>query len=159
MRGAASEEEGFFYFVSRLGDTYRWKGENVSATEVTNAISTCDGVANAAVYPVQVPGHEGSAGMAIVTPREGQAFSLDAVFSVIQAELPPSAFPLFIRVGDGQQALTETYKLSLAALKAQGYSLALVDDPLFVLDPSKTRYVVLTEASLADSGIPPFEAL
>ena len=152
------QEEGYFYFVSRLGDTYRWKGENVSATEVMNALATCEFVAHAAVYPVRVPGHEGSAGMALVALRSGSEFSGESLFAALDAELPPHAFPLFVRVGDGQSALTETYKLGLATLKAQGYSPTRVDDPLFVLDASKNRYVQLTDASLAEEGLPPFES-
>lgn len=152
------EEAGYFYFVSRLGDTYRWKGENVSATEVTNAITTCDFVAHAVVYPVQVPGHEGSAGMALVTLAGDHTFSGEALFSAVEAELPAHAFPLFVRLGDGRSALTETYKLGLAALEAQGYSPGLTDDPLFLLHASKKRYVPLTEAVLAEAGLPAFES-
>ncbi len=149
------EEEGYFYFVSRLGDSYRWKGENISAMEVMHAISSCDFVAHATVYPVQVPGHEGSAGMALVSILGDQAFSGEALFAALAAELPLHAFPLFVRVGDGQSVLTDTYKLGLATLKAEGYSLT-IDDPLFVLAASKSCYVPLNKQSLTAVELPPF---
>src|SRR5207302_8978591 len=60
------DEQGYFYFVDRIGDTFRWKGENVSTTEVTQMIAACPGVIDAVVYGVTVPGTEGRAGMAAV---------------------------------------------------------------------------------------------
>ena len=123
--------------------------------EVMHAISSCDFVAHATVYPVQVPDHEGSAGMALVSILGDQAFSGDALFAALAAELPLHAFPLFVRVGDGQSVLTDTYKLGLATLKAEGYSLT-IDDPLFVLAASKSCYVPLNKQSLTAVKLPPF---
>jgi fatty-acyl-CoA synthase len=149
-------QNDYYYFVSRLGDTYRWKGENVSATEVANVIDACAFVAHATVYPVEVPTHEGAAGMALLAVRTGEVFDGAGLLASLAADLPPHAFPLFVRLGDGRGALTETYKVGLATLKANGYSLDRVEDPLFVLDASAARYVPLTEASLAAVGLPAF---
>ena len=65
------DEAGYFYFVDRIGDTFRWKGENVSTTEVAAAISACPGIVDAAVYGVRVPGAEGRAGMAAIVAAPG----------------------------------------------------------------------------------------
>ena len=82
-------------FVDRLGDTFRWKGENVSTTEVAAVLRGCPGVTDAVVYGVAVPGEEGRAGMAAITTDEG--FDLDALRAHLAARLPRYAQPLFLR--------------------------------------------------------------
>lgn len=154
---AFRKEEGYYYFANRLGDTYRWKGENVSTQEVANALAACDAIEHATVYGVRVPEHEGNAGMALVSLRAGNAFDGAKLCGQLARELPPHALPLFLRIGDGKAALTDTYKLGTAVLKAQGYGEQLVDDPLFVLDQNENRYVPLDERTLDQVGLPPFE--
>ena len=90
------DERGFFYFIDRVGDNFRWKGENVSATEVAHVIHACSGVTGATVYGVEVPGTEGRAGMAAITVDgsfEHTAFGRDLV-----ARLPADARPVFLRI-------------------------------------------------------------
>jgi acyl-CoA synthetase (AMP-forming)/AMP-acid ligase II len=65
------DRNGYFYFVDRIGDTFRWKGENVSTSEVAEIIHTLDGVEEANVYGVAVPGFDGKAGMAAIVPGDG----------------------------------------------------------------------------------------
>ena len=87
---------GYFYFVDRVGDTFRWKGENVSTTEVADTISACPGVIEAVVYGVTIPGTEGRAGMAAVVVS--QDFDLAAFRQHLAERLPEYARPLFLRI-------------------------------------------------------------
>lgn len=151
------EREGYYFFVARLGDTYRWKGENVSAQQVAEAIEGFEPVAHAVVYGVEVPGHEGRAGMALVAFAAGRAFDGEALVDHLARELPAFAWPLFVRLGDGRAVLTDTYKLGLADLKRQGYAPERVGDPLYVLDAAARRYVELTDSTLARLGLPSSE--
>ncbi len=109
---------GFYAFVDRLGDTFRWKGENVATTEVAAIVLACPGVADAVVFGVAVPGAEGKAGMAAIVPGEG--FDL-AVLHAHLAALPGYARPLFVRLCQ-TLAMTGTFKLSKAELAREGYA-------------------------------------
>jgi len=150
--------DGYYYFVERLGDTFRWKGENVSAQEVADALSGCEQVGNAVVYGVRVPGHEGSAGMALIALQPGRAFDGARLHEELARELPSHALPLFLRIGDGQAVLTETYKMGTAEMKRQGYARELIPDPIYVLDGVAGRYVPLTDEALRRVGLPPSDA-
>src|SRR5262249_28582826 len=90
------DKDGYFYFVDRIGDTFRWKGENVSTTEVAQAIAHYPGVAEANVYGVSVSKLDGRAGMAAITPSDG--FDLQGLRLYLQKELPPYARPIFVRI-------------------------------------------------------------
>jgi len=109
---------GFFYFVDRLGDTFRWKGENVSTTQVAEAVCTCPGVTGAAVYGVAVPGTEGRACMATITV-DGD-FDVAVLRAELVARLPAYARPVFLRVRAALET-TGTFKPVKARLVAQGY--------------------------------------
>jgi fatty-acyl-CoA synthase len=134
------DEQGFFYFVDRVGDTFRWKGENVSTTEVAGIIAACPGVADAAVYGVTVPGTEGRAGMAAVVA--GPGFDLGDLRRALVARLPDYARPLFIRIVTALE-LTGTFKLRKQELALEGYDPARVHDALYVDDPARDAYVAL----------------
>jgi fatty-acyl-CoA synthase len=134
------DEQGFFYFVDRVGDTFRWKGENVSTTEVAGVIAACPGVADAAVYGVSVPGTEGRAGMAALVARED--FDLRELRRALVQRLPEYARPLFIRIVTTIE-LTGTFKLRKQELALEGYELARVRDALYVEDPAQQAYVPL----------------
>jgi len=134
------DEQGFFYFVDRVGDTFRWKGENVSTTEVAAVIAGCPGVAEAAVYGVSVPGAEGRAGMAaLVVERD---FKLAGLRRALSERLPGYARPLFIRIVSAIE-LTGTFKLRKQELALEGYDPARVRDALYVDDPAADAYVAL----------------
>ena len=90
------DEAGYFYFVDRLGDTFRWKGENVSTTEVATVVSECRGVTQAVVFGIPVPGMEGRAGMAAITTDE--SFCFGNLRAHLIAHLPDYARPLFVRL-------------------------------------------------------------
>ena len=110
---------GFYYFVDRMGDTFRWKGENVSASEVAAAVRCCPGVLDGVVYGVRIPGQEGRAGMAAIVP--GPEFDISRLAEALAGKLPVYARPLFVRVC-GQLDVTGTFKLSAARLAREGYA-------------------------------------
>ena len=123
---------GFFYFVDRIGDTYRWKGENVSTAAVCEAVRACPGVTDAVIYGVEVPGNDGRAGMAALTVN-GE-FDLASLQSSLDGSLPGYARPPFLRVCERLDA-TATFKPVKARLAHEGYDCRVVTDPLYVRDP------------------------
>jgi len=127
---------GFVTFVDRLGETFRWKGENVSATEVADAVRACPSVLEAAVYGVRVPGEEGRAGMAAIVADD--QFDIAALARHLASRLPSYAQPLFVRRCQSLDQ-TETFKLSTLRLAAEGYE--GVRDPLWFRDGASGRYV------------------
>ena len=111
------DAEGFFYFVDRLGDTFRWKGENVSAEEIAAVLRRCPGIEDAAVYGVVVPAQEGRAGMAAVVTADG--FDWDVLAEIVERYLPPYARPLFVRQCSALP-MTATFKICKAAMAKDG---------------------------------------
>jgi fatty-acyl-CoA synthase len=142
------DEDGYCWFVDRIGDTYRWKSENVSTLEVADSLADLPGLELMTVYGVQVPGAEGRAGMAAVVMQHGQAFDGAALFALAEARLPRYAQPLFVRVTP-EADLTGTYKLRKVDLQREGYDRAVVADPLLVRDLDARSYVALTDEALA----------
>ncbi len=108
-------------FVDRLGDTFRWKGENVATTEVEGAFDGLDAVSQAVVYGVGIPGTDGKAGMAAVTLAEDAKFDGHQVAAHLYDRLPGYAVPLFIRVV-GELEQTSTFKSRKVDLRKQGYT-------------------------------------
>jgi fatty-acyl-CoA synthase len=134
------DQTGFFYFVDRVGDTFRWKGENVSTSEVSEAICAFPEVKHANVYGVAIPGTEGRAGMAaIVTERD---FNLPALRKHLMSRLPAYARPLFLRIRD-DIALTGTFKYSKTDLVRQGYDPAATADVVYFDNPESGTFVQL----------------
>ncbi len=134
-------------FVDRLGDTFRWKGENVSTTEVEQVLNEVDGVAQAVVYGVEVPGCDGRAGMACLVPEQGEAGRVDpdAVLRAARARLPAYAVPLFLRVR-GEIETTATFKTMKTGLRADGFDPGECADPLYVLLPGEDAFRSLDHA-------------
>ncbi len=122
------DERGFFYFVDRLGDTFRWKGENVSTTEVSEALCAFPGIGQALVYGVAIPGCDGRAGMATVVARVD--LDLAALRRHLLNCLPSYAVPLFLRVRS-ELELTATFKPIRNVLQRQGYDPASAGDVWF----------------------------
>jgi fatty-acyl-CoA synthase len=137
------DAEGFFYFVDRSGDTFRWKGENVSTTQVLSVIIAFDGVADAAVYGVTVPHHEGRAGMAALVTDLG--FDLEGFRVHVAARLPAYARPLFVRMV-GSLELTGTFRHRNRELAQQAFDPARITDPLYFDDRGVGAYVKMTAA-------------
>ena len=133
------DADGFYAFIDRIGDTFRWKGENVSTLEVASALRAAPGVEDAVVYGVAVPGAEGRAGMALLTVDA--RFRLDELPKRLEV-LPKYARPLFLRLAAAIEA-TETFKPKRRAYVEQGFDPDRVDDPLYVWDGEQHLYVPL----------------
>jgi fatty-acyl-CoA synthase len=130
------DDNDYFYFVDRIGDTFRWKGENVSTAEVAEVISVAEGVRGATLASVLVPGMEGQAGLAALE-CDG-AFDPEAFWRVVQG-LPSYAQPRFVRV-IGRLSTTGTFKIQKTTLRAEGVDPDKVPDPLYVrLDHGYSR--------------------
>jgi fatty-acyl-CoA synthase len=137
-----TDADGYFYFIDRIGDTFRWKGENVSTNEVAERLLGCPGVREANVYGVEVPGAEGRAGMAGLVV--GPEFDIKAFGDEVARELPPYAQPLFVRVLPSLET-TGTFKTRKMDLIAEGYDPAKFKGPLYFRD-AKRGYVKITKS-------------
>lgn len=122
------DAQGFFYFMDRIGDTFRWKGENVATTEVAAAAASAPGVREACIYGVTVPGHGGRCGMAALEVTAD--FNPAAFRAHMAARLPAYARPVFLRVVRSL-AVTETFKQKKQLLAQDGFDPAAITDPLF----------------------------
>jgi fatty-acyl-CoA synthase len=140
------DEKGYYYFVDRVGDTFRWKGENVSTAEVAEAIATCPGVAEAVVYGVAVPGTEGRAGMAAIVVDD--AFDLAVLCAHLAESLPEYARPLFLRIR-GEIVVTETFKPRKGDLSRDGFDPAASADEIFFYDRDSEGFIKV-DAALHD---------
>jgi fatty-acyl-CoA synthase len=131
------DEKGFFYFIDRIGDTFRWKGENVATTEVAEAILSFPGVQHAIVYGVRVAGAEGRIGMAAVT-FDGRA-DLSALRRHLIRALPSYARPAFIRLRKAWE-MTGTFKYAKTDLAKQGYDPRLTSDAIYFDNPETQSF-------------------
>jgi fatty-acyl-CoA synthase len=134
-----SDASGFFYFVDRVGDTFRWKGENVATSEVAAVLAAFPGITEATVYGVAVPGTEGAAGMASLVV-EGP-IALAALRSHLAEQLPSYARPLFVRIKDRIE-ITATFKHRKNDLVREGYDPA-AGDAIYFDHPSQRAFVPL----------------
>jgi fatty-acyl-CoA synthase len=141
------DADQYIYFVDRVGDTFRWKGENVSTSEVEIAISSMPGVKHAIVYGVAVPGQDGRAGMAAITPKEG--VDLAALYAHLTSNLPAYARPAFVRFQDEVET-TGTLKYRKVDLVKEGFDPMNTSDPLFVADVANKSYSPITADVLRD---------
>lgn len=137
---------GHAQFIDRIGDTFRWKGENVSTNEVAEVLNLWPQIAESTVYGVQVPGAEGKCGMASLTLRVPlEELDLAGLAAHVRAQLPSYAWPLFLRVQQ-EIEVTGTFKQVKSELRRQGYDPALVKEPLFVWPGGAGSYVRLDAA-------------
>lgn len=134
------DEEDYFYFVDRIGDTFRWKGENVSTAEVAAVISSFPHVREASVYGVSVPSADGRAGM--VSLVADADFDLDDFGKRISSQLPRYARPLFVRL-QSEIEITGTFKHRKVDAVREGFDPSRVSDPLFVFEADRSRYTPL----------------
>ena len=129
-------------FVDRLGDTFRWKGENVSTTEVENMVCEYHKIAEAVVYGVEIPNTNGRAGMAAITLVDGEELNeadLSAMVNVFKKCLPSYAIPVFLRV-QAKVETTGTFKYQKNKLKEDAFNPAKTSERLLVLLPGATAY-------------------
>jgi fatty-acyl-CoA synthase len=137
------DAESYFYFVDRIGDTFRWKGENVATSEVAEVLSVAKGVREANVYGVSVPGHEGRAGMAALVVDD--AFEPAALYAHVARALPSYARPVFVRISS-EIEITGTFKHRKVELVKEGFDPATVPDSVLFADPGAKSYVPLQPA-------------
>lgn len=140
--GDLVQKQGYKHvaFVDRLGDTFRWKGENVATTEVEEVANQFPQIAHSVVYGVQIPNTDGRAGMAAVTLNtELNQFDIDGFASHIKNKLPAYAVPIFIRIRP-QQDITGTFKYKKGTLKTDGFDHKTFNEPVFVLLPGNKHY-------------------
>jgi fatty-acyl-CoA synthase len=140
------DKDGYFYFVDRIGDTFRWKGENVSTTEVAEVLSRYPGVDEANVYGVKIDRIDGRAGMAAITP--GEDFKLDGLRDYLVRELPSYARPIFVRMTPEIET-TGTFKFRKIDLVRDGFDPAKIEQKLYFDHPDESRYVPLTRELFA----------
>jgi fatty-acyl-CoA synthase len=132
------DKDGYFFFVDRIGDTFRWKGENVATSEVSEAITVFPGVKEANVYGVKVPGKDGKAGMAALVVENG--FDLAQFRQHLAARLPEYARPVFLRM-QPELDVTGTFKLKKVDLVRDGFDPTAVPDPIYFNDPQAGAFV------------------
>lgn len=135
------DKEGYFYFIDRVGDTFRWKAENVATGEVAEVLTAFEGIIQANVYGVQVPGHDGRAGMAaLVTAKK---IDMKALAEHMCAGLPHYAVPVFLRLSSGADT-TSTFKFKKTNLIKEGFNIEKLDEPVYVLLPKSDEYQILS---------------
>ena len=149
------DEDGYFWFVDRIGDTFRWKSENVSTSEVAGALAEYTAAELVTVYGVKVPGHDGRCGMAALVLRPGYDFDPRAFFQLTEEHLPRYAVPQFVRLCPLAD-MTSTYKLRKVDLQAQGYDPIRCSDPLYVRNDKEQTYVPYSLEVLKQVGFAPF---
>ena len=137
------DSDGYFYFVDRIGDTYRWKSENVSTNEVGEAIGAFDGIDQVNVYGVDVPHADGRAGMAVIVAHV--PIDIDALSAHIRAELPAYAVPLILRFKT-EVEVTGTFKYRKVELVAEGFDPSSISDTMFLMNQTSGKYEPLTPA-------------
>jgi fatty-acyl-CoA synthase len=134
---------GYYYFVDRIGDTFRWKGENVATSEVSEAITVFPGIKEANVYGVRVPGAEGRAGMAALVVEDD--LDLEGFYRHVVQQLPAYSRPIFLRIRPEIET-TSTFKQRKVDLVKEGFDPAAGADPIYFLSPDRQAYVRLDPA-------------
>jgi len=147
---------GYRQFVDRLGDTYRWHGENVSTTEVESVIDSYPQVYMSAVYGIAIPNTDGRAGMAaiVLLDTRPERFDFKALVEMLRRDLADFAIPRFIRIKDELEQ-TPSMKFKKEQLKKEGYDIEKISDPVYILLPGAGTYVPLTAAvrQQVDDGV------
>ncbi|KAM4604400.1 long-chain fatty acid transport protein 1-like isoform 1-T2 [Polymixia lowei] len=142
------DEYGYMYFRDRSGDTFRWRGENVSTTEVEGILSNLLGQTDVAVYGVSVPGVEGKAGMAAIADT-GRQFDSEAFLVAVQKALPSYARPVFLRLMSHVDT-TGTFKIQKTRLRKEGYNPQHSTDRIYFLNSRAGRYEALSQELCTD---------
>ena len=146
------DANGYCYFVDRVGDTFRWKSENVSTQEVATELGDFPGMEFINIYGVTVPENEGRAGMALVVMQQGCKFDPQAFYQFVSERLPHYARPVFVRVGS-QADMTTTFKHRKIDLQKQGYDPKRFADTLYIKDDSMETYSGYSDEVLARNAL------
>ena len=131
-----------YQFVDRVGDTFRWKSENVSTNEVGEILNGFKDVNMSNVYGVKIPGCEGRAGMAAFSLDNAEQFDWQAFSNYVETSLPKYARPLFIRIIQ-EMDTTGTFKLKKNDLRSEAFDIGKVSDMIFCMKPNSSNYEVL----------------
>ncbi|MGZ5872609.1 MAG: long-chain-acyl-CoA synthetase [Bradyrhizobium sp.] len=140
------DKSGYFHFVDRIGDTFRWKGENVATSEVNEAVVDCPCVIEATTYGVEVQGADGRAGMVAIVIDD--RFDLGQFRDHLARRLPAYACPVFVRICAALDS-TETFKQKKQDLIRAGFDPSRVNDPLFFRDPNSGDFLPIDAACFA----------
>ncbi|PXX89874.1 long-chain-acyl-CoA synthetase [Marinobacter vulgaris] len=141
---------GHLQFVDRMGDTFRWKGENVSTTEVENILDGSGMVEEAIVFGVEIPDTNGKAGMVTLVPHcSGEAFDANRLFRYLTDNLPPYAVPVFVRVTSAIEK-TGTFKYRKVDIQKAGYSIDKPGEQVYAWLPGTEGYTPLTPELVAE---------
>lgn len=132
------DELGYLYFKDRTGDTFRWKGENVSTTEVESVVSKEAGLADCVVYSIEIPGCEGKAGMVSIEDPIS-TLNVNELLVKLKRSLPGYAVPVILRVVRKLET-TATLKIPKNILQKEGFNINVIEDPMYVLDKQQTEY-------------------
>ncbi|XP_011704399.1 PREDICTED: long-chain fatty acid transport protein 4-like, partial [Wasmannia auropunctata] len=135
------DDLGYFYFKDRTGDTFRWRGENVSTSEVEAVISNVISLKDATVFGVEIPGNEGKAGMVAIYDPEN-SMDLKELVGKLKKVLPDYAMPRFIRILS-ELSMTGTFKLKKKELQQEAFDIKKVKDPIYFLN--NDTYVRMTD--------------
>jgi fatty-acyl-CoA synthase len=138
--------QGYFYFIDRIGDTYRWKGENVATSEVSEVITAFEGIREATVYGIAIPGADGRAGMAAIVADNAGKFDFKAFREHLARNLPDYALPVVLRF-QSQLPVTSTFKQRKIDLVTAGFDPRRSADPLYFNDPRTQSFRPLDQAS------------
>jgi len=152
--GDLVRDMGFFHtqFVDRLGDTFRWKGENVSTVEVEGIINQFDGIAESVVYGVQIPKCSGRAGMAkLILQKDTKKINLAHFFQYLNEELPSYAVPLFLRINN-EAEITSTFKHKKHQLKEEGFDCEKTGKETYVLHNKTYKRVTIETRDEINAG-------
>ncbi|MFW9897613.1 MAG: long-chain-acyl-CoA synthetase, partial [Candidatus Thorarchaeota archaeon] len=136
-------EGNWVSFADRSGDTFRWKGENVSTLEVENIINMFPDIEICNVFGVEIPKHDGKAGMAAIKLKSSTEFNPKEFSNFIDNKLPKYSIPLFLRVQE-ELDLTGTLKLRKFNLRKQGYNINIIKDPIYVWNSSLQSFKLLS---------------
>ena len=142
------DEEGDYWFVDRLGDTFRWKGENISTEEVNLVVSKLDWIAGSTVYGVKVPDQEGRVGMVAIEIRQGREFDPSELFNHLESQLPVAAMPRFVRLVDSLDT-TGSFKFLKHTLQSEGFEpeAELAEGLFWVWEPKNNSYTPYSRKS------------
>ncbi|TPX31177.1 hypothetical protein SmJEL517_g05431 [Synchytrium microbalum] len=141
-----ANRHGWCFFSDRIGDTFRWKGENVATNEVGDAVNLFEGIQETNVYGVEIPGRDGRAGMAAIVLKQGvKNLNWKKFAEHIAAQLPSYARPLFVRVLP-EVPVTVTLKHSKVDLRKQGMNPSGIKEPLYFFDEAKIDYIPFTKS-------------
>ncbi|MFX1477722.1 MAG: long-chain-acyl-CoA synthetase [Promethearchaeota archaeon] len=132
-------------FVDRFGDTFRWKGENVSTLEVEAILNSFPSIDLSSVYGVAIPNTEGKAGMAAIKLDPLIRFDLDELSQFVLSSLPRYSIPIFIRIIDQVETTTSSFKIVKTNLRKETYDITLTKNPVHFWDSSIKKYVPFTE--------------